>query len=373
MDKRTFLKSFFLLGCSSLVINRVSAINTLYVNKPTFPTPFLPNKNVKLFVWGDGLKTRSYSDLIKYFESLKSYGISDVIMSGDDEVLSAAIPPAKEVGIKMHAWTWIMNRPNDQVAAQHPEWFQVNRKGESCFDKPPYVNYYKWVCPNKPEVQNHLRLLARRVATLEIESFHMDYVRYPDIILPEGLQPKYNIVQDREFPEYDYCYCDDCKKEFKRLTGIDINEVSDPTTNIEWRKFRYNSVTKIVKIIAEEVHKKNRKLTAAVFPDPEMSRTMVRQSWSDWPLDAAFPMIYQNFYNKDINWIGETVSKGVKEIKGRFPIYAGLFLSAFKNADELNAAIDISIKNGAAGVAFFADGNLKPDLVSWSNKIEASK
>lgn len=363
MDKRTFLKNFLTLGCSTLIMNRVGALNIPFVSNHVLNPPLLTNNNVKLFVWGHGSPTTTYPDWIKYFDSLKSYGISEVIMAGEDAVLSAAIPPAKEAGIKVHAWTWIMNRPHDPIAAQHPEWFQVNRKGESCFDKPPYVGYYKWVCPSKPEVQNHLRETARRIATLEIESFHMDYVRYPDIILPEALQPNYNIVQDREFPEYDYCYCDDCRKEFKTLTGIDIHQVTDPTANLEWRKYRYNSVTKIVKIIAEEVHKMNRKLTAAVFPHPEMSRRMVRQSWSEWPLDAAFPMIYQNFYNKDIQWIGDTVSKGVKEIKGRFPIYAGLFLPAFKNAEELNAAIEISIRNGAAGVSLFADGNLKPELV----------
>ncbi len=368
MDKRTFIKNFVALGCSTLFINQVNAFGISSVNKGLLESSSSLNSKVKLFVWGHGSPQTIYSDWIKYFESLKSYGISEVIMAGEDEVLINAIPPAKEVGIKIHAWTWIMNRPHDPVAAQHPEWFQVNRKGESCFDKPPYVGYYKWVCPSKPEVQNHIRETARRIAAFEIESFHMDYVRYPDIILPEGLQPNYNIVQDREFPEYDYCYCDDCKREFKALTGINVNQLEDPTANIEWRKYRYNSVTKIVKMIAEEVHGKNRKLTAAVFPDPEMSRTMVRQSWSDWPLDAAFPMIYHSFYNKDINWIGDTVLKGVKEINGRFPIYTGLFLPAFKSADELNAAIEISIKNGAAGVSYFSDGNLKPDLVTSSDK-----
>lgn len=368
MDKRTFLKNFLTLGCSTLLFSRGKASTISTVLKATSPPSLLANNKVKLFVWGHGSPTTPHSDWVKYFESLKSYGISEVIMAGEDAVLTSAIPPAKEVGIKIHAWTWIMNRPHDPIAAQHPEWFQVNRKGESCFDKPPYVGYYKWVCPSKPEVQKHIRETARRISALEIESFHMDYIRYPDIILPEALQPKYNIVQDREFPEYDYCYCEDCRKEFKALTGIDITKVKDPTANIEWRKYRYNSITKIVKIIAEEVHHKNRKLTAAVFPHPEMSRTMVRQSWSDWPLDAAFPMIYHNFYNKDIQWIGQTVSKGVKEIKGRFPIYAGLFLPAFKNADELNTAIKISTKNGAAGVALFSDGNLKPELITPSVK-----
>ena len=31
-------------------------------------------------------------------------------------------------------------------------------------------------------------------------------MRYPDVILGADLQPKYNIIQDKELPEYDYDY-----------------------------------------------------------------------------------------------------------------------------------------------------------------------
>ena len=50
-----------------------------------------------------------------------------------------------------------------------------------------------------------------------LASVHLDYVRYPDVILGADLQPKYNIVQDNELPEYDYGYHPRAIKEFKKI------------------------------------------------------------------------------------------------------------------------------------------------------------
>ena len=48
---------------------------------------------------------------------------------------------------------------------------------------------------------------AKKLMEVEgLASVHLDYVRYPDVILGDDLQPKYNIVQDTELPEYDYDY-----------------------------------------------------------------------------------------------------------------------------------------------------------------------
>ena len=39
----------------------------------------------------------------------------------------------------------------------------------------------------------------------ELTGIRLDYIRQLDVILASGLQPSYGIVQDREYPEYDYC------------------------------------------------------------------------------------------------------------------------------------------------------------------------
>lgn len=41
-----------------------------------------------------------------------------------------------------------------------------------------------------------------------------DMIRYPDVILAEGLWAKYGLHMDREYPRFDYCYCDNCVEGF---------------------------------------------------------------------------------------------------------------------------------------------------------------
>ena len=39
------------------------------------------------------------------------------------------------------------------VQENHPEWFTVSRNLESSLEHPPYVGYYKWVCPSRGPVR----------------------------------------------------------------------------------------------------------------------------------------------------------------------------------------------------------------------------
>ena len=47
-----------------------------------------------------------------------------------------------------------MNRR--ELLDKHPDWYAVNRKGESCHDKPAYVDYYRFLCPNHQGVAEYL-------------------------------------------------------------------------------------------------------------------------------------------------------------------------------------------------------------------------
>ena len=132
-----------------------------------------------------------------------------------------------------------------------------------------------------------------------------------------------------------------------------------------------NAITTLVNEIIEIAHSKNKKVTAAVFPFPEMSRQMVRQAWNDWNLDAAYPMLYQNFYRENINWIGFATTQGVSDVD--FPIISGLYSPALRTAEELEKAIIISQENGAKGISIFtADGLNKEQqsvFVKLKNKL----
>ena len=98
----------------------------------------------------------------------------------------------------------------------------VSREGKSCLEHPPYVPYYKWLCPTREGARVHVRERIERVAAdPAVDGVHLDYVRFPDVILPLGLWDKYGLVQDHEMPEYDFCYCEACRDDFRDQTGLD--------------------------------------------------------------------------------------------------------------------------------------------------------
>lgn len=290
------------------------------------------------------------------FGRLRDAGIEGVLVSGGD--VDALATAAHSAGLAIHSWQWIMNRTGDTwVKEHHPEWFNVSRLGESSLTHPPYVGYYQWLCPSRPEVQQYLREQIAAVASHpSIDGVHLDYIRYPDVILPRGLWSKYGLVQDHEMPAYDFCYCEVCRETFRRQTGRDPLTLADPPADVEWRAYRWNSITNIVRLLAGAVHDQQKELSAAVFPTPSLARTLVRQAWDQWPLDRVFPMLYHRFYLEPVRWIGTSAAEGVRTLAGAFPLHAGLYLPDL-GTDDLAAAVGAAREAGAAGVSLFDLGN----------------
>ena len=254
-----------------------------------------------------------------------------------------------------------VNRPGDAVAEQHPEWYAVSRDGKSCFDEPPYVGYYKWLCPTRKESKAHILSLVEGLAKVEgVSSVHLDYIRYSDIFLPIGLLPKYNLKQEIELPEFDFCYCDVCVAEFEKEHHKNPRDSENPAIDMEWKQFRLNKVKAIVDEAYEIAHNNNKILTAAVFPYPEMADHMVRQRWDKWNVDKVLPMIYHNFYNEEIDWIGYATGEGVKDLKNsKTELHTGIYVPDMSVSD-LEKAILLAKDNGAKGVSIF-DGNALTD------------
>ena len=252
-----------------------------------------------------------------------------------------------------------MNRSGDAwVKAAHPEWFNVNRLGDSSLAKPPYVGYYQWLCPSRPEVREYLRGVVKEIAeTPGVDAVHLDYIRHPDVILPIGLWAQYKLVQDHEMPEFDYCYCGVCRDKFKSQSGYDPLSLPDPAVDIAWREFRWNSIIEMVTTLSQAVRSHNCQISAAVFPTPTLARMQVRQAWEKWPLDAVFPMTYHKFHQQDISWIGAAAREGIALIPKSQPLYAGLYLPDLP-PDALVDAINVVRDAGAAGFSMFDAGQL---------------
>lgn len=323
------------------------------------------NSTFKFSTWITANSEKSNKDYISEFKSYKDAGIDEILINTltDPKLLDRLVTIANKEGLKVHAWIFAMNRPYDSIALQHPEWYAVSKEGKSCFDNRPYVDYYQWLCPNREESRNHILGLVEELSKVEgIESVHLDYIRFSDIFLPTALLPKYDLIQETELPEYDFCYCEVCISKFEKLHHKSPKESTNTSIDMEWKNFRLNSIRNIVNDAYEIVKSNNKKLTAAVFPYPEMADHMVRQRWDKWNIDEVYPMIYHGFYDEEIDWIGYATNQGVEDVQGKMAINTGLYLPDFKSTNELKKAILLAKNNGANGVSFYEGPGLTDDF-----------
>ncbi len=345
--RRDFIKTGLMAGMAVPFLTGCSSASAPASADATKPKSF-ERKN---WFWINPNPKDDEKDLEEFYKKCHDAGIHGVLFESDSE---KHFRIAKKQGLEAHRWIWTTNRGEKTLLDSHPDWYAINRKGESCADKPPYVGYYRWLCPSRDEVQQYLVDDMRNQLNKDyIDGIHLDYVRYCDVILPVNLWQTYDIVQIQELPEYDYCYCDVCKKKFKEWSGNDLDAIEHPDASLSWRLYRYNAITNIVNQVAKEAKAKGKPVTAAVFPTPEVARRNVRQDWINWHLDGVFPMIYHGFYKERVKWIGEAVAEGVRGIDGRFPLYAGIYLPDFANNGEIEEGMRYALANGASGISIF--------------------
>ncbi len=329
---------------------------------------------IPVYAWLGGPGESSDEEIEQLFTDYKTKGIDGLMYNGgqDPETYRRVGKIAKAAGLEFHTWIPTMvQRENPKLPA---ELYAINGKGESSFDNPAYVDYYKFLCPGRFEVYFFLSQLYTSIAEIEeVDGIHLDYIRFPDVILAEGLWEKYDLVMDREYPDYDYCYCNHCVTDFQVKSGIDIKSIEDPSTVEEWKQYRYDLITNMVNLLADDVHDTGKKINAAVFPGPNsVAKKIVRQEWDKWNLDAVFPMNYNDFYLKGTDWIGEVTREGVEAINNKIPLYSGLFIcpnpeNKSQENDpenhgllpaEIGPAIRASMENGAAGICLFTPGRM---------------
>ncbi|MCV9385332.1 family 10 glycosylhydrolase [Reichenbachiella ulvae] len=384
MDKRKFIKQLAKgtvgLASSSWLIEACMPASKQVSESPV-------DADLKNWSWATPNHEWKLDDWKKRLTQAKESGIDAILLevyNGDhayfdtdrldveEDLLGQVLPICQDLGLEFHAWMWTMPCNNKKIVSEHPDWYAVNGLGQSAATHPAYVDYYKFLDPCNPEAQNFIRENVHSLAQIkEIDGVHLDYVRLPDVILAEALQPKYNIVQDREYPEYDYSYSEICRQSFKEQTGIDpLTDLEDPSAHSEWRQFRYDSVSNLVNgILLPEAKKFDKKVTAAVFPNWKN----VRQEWHTWDLDAFLPMLYHNFYNKDIDFVRHHVEAALGRMEKKKPVYGGVFVPSL-SPEELAKTYELSIQGGGKGISTFALGSMTDDHFAALKKVvKASK
>ncbi|MBR5018341.1 MAG: metallophosphoesterase [Bacteroidales bacterium] len=285
-------------------------------------------------------------------QKMNDAGIDGVMLNAptpDD--YRRVIPIAKAHGITVYAWIWTMNPEHDRdnVLATHPEWFSVNRLGRSLADTTAYVDYYKFLCPALPEVRDYINEKVRAYCEVDgLDGIAIDYHRFVDVVLPTTLWPRYGIVQDREYPEWDFGYHPEMIRLFQEQYGYDPREEADPSQDVLWRQFRCDQITEVANMIANTVHSYGKVMAASPFPTPKMASRMVRQDWGKWDLDVVFPMVYHNFYTLDPSFAYDCTAENYHDKGSGTTLYCGLMYS-----DDITDCMDEAFRAGAQGIAIF--------------------
>lgn len=318
---------------------------------------------MKNFIWvGEGgsettiIDTKSVKDYKSLFSKYKSHGIDGVIFFANNDRWREALEVAKKLRMEFHLWKPLLVCRDKSLEVNHPSWFAVNRNGASTIEETPYVDFYKWFCPNNPEVKEYLlNIIDQLLMDSRIDSFHLDYIRYCDLFIPEGLIGKYGLKKGEYYPEYDYCYCSECCSKFEAEFGFDPRGKLNIDEKNLWNEYRLNSITRLVKSIKKFINSKGIKVSSAVFPGPSsVAEVNVKQRWSDWGIDGYFPMNYNSMYNKGVSWLKDIVKEERDAIKGLGKLFSGLYLENMTTA-ELKVAVYDSMRSGADGVSLYCD------------------
>lgn len=329
----------------------------------------------KVYAWLGYHAGDDEQQLANYFQKAAEAGIDGILIEchgGYPEILqdscsfrdSAALNLlrrsavyAKQYGIELHAWMWSTNRCELNLRQAHPDWYQVNGLGESLTEYKMYGReHYRFLCPSHEEVTEYLKDRVRELAEVDgLTGIHLDFIRYPDAILPYGLHESRGVVQDKVYPTWDCCYCDNCRSLYKEKTGIDPLELEDPGSSQEWLQFRLDNMAKMSSEVLAEIRKCGKVSSAAVFATPEESKKLVRQDWVNYRnADCFFPMIYHRSYGMPDEWVETATREGLEGLKANNNnaiLYPGIMMP---KAEQIPMFVDMAKKAGAKGICFFS-------------------
>lgn len=291
----------------------------------------------------------------------------DASSTGQDpgwDPLARAVEEAHARGLEIQAYmnvfpAWRSQdyppRDSGQLWWTHPEWFMVDAAGHRMVPRDhrftPYPDWYAFISPGVPEVQDHLGSVFEEVArNYEIDGIHFDYIRYPFEIheVAEG-------YEERQRALGNWSYDPVSLRRFTEETGVETPDAS-PETWIDWR---CQQITDTLRQIRERVDavRPGIHLSAAVMPEPEDARRTKNQDYLRWLREGLLDSIQTMGYTSS----NEVFARRLGALGAQFPA-RGWFvpgMSLGNDAGTVEAQIAIARETeGASGFAGFAYSHL---------------
>ena len=308
-------------------------------------------------------------DMESAFTHMEEAGLDAVMLHAPSvEAYKKDVEIAHRHGITVYAWVWTLNPPRQeraQMLEEHPDWFSVNRHGQSVADHKAYVNSYKFLCPALPEVREYLRSKVEQIVAVDgVEGICLDYCRLIDCVLPISLAYNYNLRQDTEVrPEYDYGYHPAMLEKFQAGFGYDPREKEDPSRDEVWCQFRCDQVTEVANMMCEIAHKAGKKVTASPFAAAGLAKFMVFQDFAKWDLDMVHPMAYCDFYTMDPSFARDATLSNVLAVPDGITVMTGVDTELGGDPWKIFDKMDAAFSAGAQGISLYTiEGLNSPEL-----------
>lgn len=310
------------------------------------------------------MEDRAGLDLDSLFIRMDEAGIDGLMLYVPDmERYQKAAALAKEHNVTLYAWIWTLNPRGDRQALleKHPEWFDVNREGNSLAGWKAYVNSYKFLSAAVPEVRDYVVENVKRVCEVDgIDGICLDYCRIVDCVLPISLAHNYDgLCQNTEvFPQYDFGYHPAALKLFTDKYGYDPRNSDDPSRDTVWCNFRTGLITEVANLAAETAHSYGKKVTASPFASVGIASFMVSQKFNDWNLDFVFPMEYADFYSMEPGFVYDATTQN-RELKNpSTALYCGLGAELGGDFESLRENMEAAFAAGAQGISLYTVAGL---------------
>ena len=308
-------------------------------------------------------------DMEQAFAHMEEAGLDAVMLhAASAEDYKRDIEIARRHGIRVYAWVWILNPPRQerpQMLEKHPDWFSVNRLGQSVLDHKAYVSSYKFLCPALPEVREYLQAKVAEICAIDgIEGICLDYCRLIDCVLPISLAYNYGLFQDTEvFPEYDFGYHPAMLKKFEGQYGYNPLDKEDPSRDAVWCAFRSAQISEVANLLCDEVHKSGKKVTASPFASAQLANFMVFQDWPSWKLDMVHPMAYTDFYTMDASFAYDATLANVAAAPADMTVMCGVDTELGGDPAFIFDKMDAAFAAGAKGISLYTvEGLNTPEL-----------
>ena len=251
------------------------------------------------------------------------------------DVMGEVSEACNDYGMEVHAWVCaFVERSVEEspVLSKHPDWAFVDRAGEPVGA----------LCPSNEEARRFLLSVVEELLSgYEVDGVSLDYVR-----TPSGL-----------------CYCDNCVREFRRVSGQDPRSLRPGSEGwYEWEEWQRENVTAFVREAHDLVRRYGVRLSSYVWTST--SRYTVAQDWPAWVRRGYLDFVIPTGYVYSVDVFRKLCQEAKAVAGGIVPVCMCIGIRTshgfLERPEDVLTYVDVVRRVGLEGFVLFSLSSLLP-------------